>query len=129
MPILLTTPFNPGDNDKEAAKGYPHCQLVSLVHNPLTMGVQLSYEFGFSSGPFYEVWKKGAGSPTVVLEVSGPEVMGMWSRPPQEGETVGEAMRRLTYAYLIESGKAPGTVVNTPPLPPEGEKPTPQTDE
>lgn len=128
MPILLTTPFNPGDLDKEAAKGYPHCQLVSMVHNPLTMGVILVYEFGHCSGEYYETWNKGPGSPSITAEVTGAEVMKMWSLPPQDGETVGQAMRRLTYAYLIDSGKAPGTVVDAPPLPPEPEKPVPQSD-
>ena len=118
MPVQLTTPFNPGDADPTAKSGYPFLQLVNFVHNPLTFAVYLEYQFGTSSGEHYEVWQKGAGSPTVGVDVSGPDVAQIWGQSPKDGESVGAAVRRCTYEYLINVKGIEGTVVDAPPLPP-----------
>lgn len=121
MPILLTKPFNPGDADPSAQGGYPHCQLTGFVHNPLTFGVTLTYEFGTASGQYYENWTKGPGSPIRTLDIAGAEVATLWGQTPNAGETIGAAIRRATYEYLISQSIAPGTIVDAPPLPPEAD--------
>lgn len=118
MPILLTKPFNPGDADPDAGEGYKFAQITSFIHNGLTMGVLLEYEYGTASGDYYEKWTRGPGSTPRTVEITGPQVAELWGKMPQEGESVGVAIRRCTYQYLIDSGAAPGTIVDNPPLPP-----------
>lgn len=121
MPILLKTPFRPGDNDPTAPDGYKFCQLVNLYHSGLTMAVTLEYQFGHASGDYYETWTRGPGSPTKVTEISGMRVAQLWGTMPKDGESVGEAVRRAVYEYLIDSGEVEGEIQNNPPLPPAPE--------
>lgn len=128
MPILLKKPLSVGDLDSDAGAGYPHCALTNFYHSGLTMAVTIEYQFGEATGQYYENWQRGKASPTRTLDVSPQDVVRLWSQMPQEGETVGQAMRRLTYEYMIESGLVDGTIVNTPPLPPAEETVAPDAE-
>lgn len=118
MPILLTKPFSVGALDPNQGDGYPMAQLISFTQNALTFAVEYSYEYGTATGEYYERWEKGAGSPTLTVYVAGPDVAALWSKMPNAGESVGQAIRRVTYEHLISTGAAEGTVVDSPPLPP-----------
>ena len=118
MPILLKKPFSIGDLAPEGSEGYRYATLTSLVHNGLTFGVMVEYEYGEASGAFLEHWVKGPGSPTRIMDVPPQEVAAMWGQMPKEGESIGEAMRRVTYEYMIAHG-VDGEIMNNPPLPPQ----------
>lgn len=118
MPVLLTKPFNVGDLGPDGSEGYKFCQLSALVHNGITFSITLEYQIGTASGDYYEIWERGAGTPIQYVDVPGEQVVPLWSQLPQDGESVGQAIRRVTYEYLIDNGYIAGTIVNTPPLPP-----------
>lgn len=125
MPIQLKNKFKVGDLDKNAGDGYPHCQLSSLTHNGITFSISIEYQFGEASGQYFETWTRGAASPTLSFELPGAQVVPLWSQMPHEGESVGQAIRRVTYEYMISSGLVDGEILDNPPLPP-AETPAPE---
>lgn len=118
MPIKLSENFMPGSNDPDHPEGYPFAQILNLYHSGITMAVTLEVQFGWATGDYLEEWKRGPGSPTKVYEISGPKVAALWGTMPNDGESVGEAVRRAVYEYLLRDGLIKGEIQNNPPLPP-----------
>ena len=106
MPLLLTTPLNPGDLDE--AGPYTHLKIdwfAMLV--PQNM-IELVVSYGTMDGSTYT---KGAASPAKKYEVMGADYVTMVQKLPQGGETIYNAAARELYEWLIAKGYAAGTVV------------------
>lgn len=125
MPVLLKKPFSVGDLDPNQGEGYKFAQLSALYHNGITFSITLEWQFGTASGDYYENWQRGPGSPTKSVDVPGSQVVPLWGQKPNEGESIGEAIRRVTYQFLIDQGYIDGEIVNNPPLPPQAEATVP----
>jgi hypothetical protein len=106
MPLLLTTPLNPGDLDE--AGPYTHLKIdwfAMLV--PQNM-IELVVSYGTMNGQTYT---KGAASPVRKYEVRDADYVTMVQKLPGEGETIYAAAGRELYEWLIAKGYAAGTIV------------------
>ena len=98
MPILLTTPFNPGAFD--AGHTYPRAKIITFFHDTEKEVMRVGIDFG------YEVngtWESGAAENKVkTYTISGEAYDDMVAEDPDPGESVYDAVKRLLYEYLIE---------------------------
>lgn len=96
MPILLTTPFNPGAFDPGQA--YPRAKIVLFFDNIANKSIKVCVDFGdIVDGN----WGSGAATgKEKTFFISGEAYDTMMSAFPDEGETVYAAVKRLLYEYL-----------------------------
>lgn len=116
MPILLTVPYNPGDNDP--GNTYSHAQIFQTLHNAVQEFVRIDVRYGtYTDGydgydGYFSVFKEGAASPNKSFFISGPDYSNMLSSLPLSGdEPVYVGAKRMMYMWLVERGFLSGTVV------------------
>lgn len=106
MPLLLTTPLNPGDLDP--AGPYTHLKIDWFALLVPDNKIELVTSYGTMDGSTYT---KGAVSPVTKYEVAGADYGTMVTSLPNEGETIYAAAGRKLYEWLIAKGHAAGTIV------------------
>lgn len=102
MPILLTTPWNPGNYDP--GKTYPRAKIVTFTNNTERKAIRVTVDFG---DEVEGKWVSGVpdrmrgrmGTHGHMIDGSAYDTMVAAS--PDEGETVYDAVKRLLYAYLV----------------------------
>jgi hypothetical protein len=112
MPILLTTPFNPGTFDP--GHTYPRAKVISFANNTEAKVIRVSVDFG---DMVEGAWESGfpnsmrmEGREKLYI-VHGTNYDVMVAELPGEGETVYDAVKRLLYAYLVTNvSELAGTV-------------------
>lgn len=107
MPILLTNPFNPGDNNPGVT--YPHAKIISQYHNSLYYYIRIELQFGTDDG--YGNWQKGSGTPDRAYEISGQDYIDIALQAPVGQETLFSGIHRICYQFLIDKGYVAGTIV------------------
>lgn len=113
MPVLLTTPFNPGDLD--SGNTYPRAHIVSFTINTVTSAptpgpfIDVTYEFGDVVGG---VWEKGAASPRRAAVVRGSDYDDMVAEPAIQAESylIYAGAKRVLYQWLIDQDLLDGTI-------------------
>jgi hypothetical protein len=96
MPIRLTTPWNPGNYDP--GKTYPRAILTALTIYPELKRIHLVVDFG---DVIDNKWKTGDASLPNETTVKEEAYDTMVAAVPQEGETIYQAVKRVSYAYLL----------------------------
>lgn len=124
MPVQLTNPFNPGDNDpgKTYAQAKIVRQEIDLIHKWIAVHIQ----YGDTVNG---VWVPGAASPLKRLTIensepqynnadppeivvpAGTEFTTMLSKLALNNETLYNGVARELYSYFITKGLLAGTVV------------------
>lgn len=111
MPILLTSPFNPGDVDPGAS--YSHVQIVGMRWF-LSGSIEITIARGrIVAGVFVE--GRVPRETIIVANNSrsippGTDYTGLLTGTPNPGETTYQAVGRGLYGHLIAKGIYPGTV-------------------
>lgn len=96
MSILLTTPFDPGDNDP--GQSYPRARLISMeVYFP---GEFMSFSFEFGD-VVNGKWVKGPGSQTKTINVNKAQFQTVMT-----GENISSKIEQ----FLISQGLVAGTI-------------------
>lgn len=106
MPLLLTTPFEPGDLDPGAH--YTHLKVEWFAMLVPDLKLELVTTYGTQAGAVYT---KGVASPNKKYDIAGPDFFTMVQKLPHDGETIYNAAARELYEWLIAKGHAAGTIV------------------
>jgi hypothetical protein len=109
MPIVLTTAFDPGDNDP--GESYPKAKIRRIEIQVDNQDVRIIVEHGDDSGgPFV----RGVGSKNKTIALNdrdGTDYTDFISQATLDGETLYDAFKRLAYAKVQELDAAlAGTV-------------------
>jgi hypothetical protein len=97
MPILLTTPFDPGAFDP--GNTYPRAKIVQYVHN-VGDRMTVTMELGDVDGEGQ--WERGLEAKAFSFSIWGLAYDSMMENAvPEEGETIYEASKRVLYEYVI----------------------------
>lgn len=107
MPVLLTTPWNPGDADP--AKTYPRAQISALTIKPKEGAIHIVVEFG---NVVDNEWVRGDASPQKAYLVSGTDYDTMIAETTEEGDAgvIYTAAKRVAYEWLIANNHLAGTI-------------------
>lgn len=109
MPILLTTPKNPGDLD--AVSSYTHVELISFRwSNGL---IEFSMMYGTMSGNSFVPGKWAPNKHTVSNnpKTGLTEYTDMIAEVTLDGETAFESVGRIIYTFVLAKGIYAGTPV------------------
>lgn len=97
MPILLTTPWNPGNFDP--GKTYPYAKILTFTQSTENKWMRVAVDFGYMNEG---VWSTGsAKDKEKMYTIRGEDYDTMIAAMPEEGEKVYDAVKRLLYAYLV----------------------------
>lgn len=110
MALLLTTVFNPGDID--AGKTYSHLKIQDFDLHTSSKVINFFAEYGNESEG---VWQRGAASPALDFQVTGPDYDAMivaqsTADDGGSGHEIYSGAKRLLYQWLIDNGHAVGAV-------------------
>jgi hypothetical protein len=106
MPLLLTTPFNPGDIDP--GQTYTHAKIEYFGFVAPNNLIEVVLTFGTMAG---SVFTKGAVAPNRKYNITGNDFITMVQKLPLGGETTYTAAARELYEWLISKGYAAGTII------------------
>ena len=107
MPILLTTPFDPGAFDP--GKTYPRAQIIQFTVSPENEDIRVVVDFGdVDDGE----WVSGAAREKLNhILIQGADYTAIVADTPEEGETTYDAVKRALYDYLVDNiAELAGTV-------------------
>lgn len=106
MPILLTTPGDPGDNDPGVT--YLRAKIDRLNINLRRKNIDVDVSFGDLDG---EEWTPGKGLRLRSFVIEGEDYDTMVGELSNDGEKVYDAIKRLLYEWLqINHDRFAGTV-------------------
>jgi len=109
MPVLLTTPWNPGDRDP--GHTYPRAQITYLAITPegANRSIVVSFEYGDMVNA---VWVRGAGTTAVEYRISEGDYDAMIAEEIEEGDNdlIYKGAKRAVYEWLIAEGFLAGTI-------------------
>lgn len=107
MPVLLTTPFNPGDLDP--GKTYPRAQIVEQRIRPEEKRISVSWEYGTV---VETAWVPGDKSPSRTVDFTGADYDALILEDAIEDEDylIYAGAKRVLYALLISKGYLVGVV-------------------
>ena len=106
MPILLTTPFNPGDLDK--GHTYPLVNIVSVHILKEQEKIAIEYQFGSMADG---VWTPGPAAPTKqFVVITEDDYAAVVKQAANSGELIYEGVKRVLYQYLLDKGIVAGTI-------------------
>ena len=105
MPILLTTPADPGDND--SGNTYPRAKIYNFSLNTLAKEINVNFAYG---DVVDDVWAHGNGLRTKDVGIKGADYDTLIAALSNDGEGVYAGAHRLLYQYLIDNGHLVGTV-------------------
>lgn len=101
MPILLTTPLDPGSFDTAT---YDHVKIINQTHrmNRIEPSIMLFLSYGTVTDG---VWVPGNNTPStavypVNVSVSGEDYISLISHDSLDGEKTYAAVKRGLYEYL-----------------------------
>lgn len=95
MPILLTTPGDPGESDPEAS--YPRVQVLNFTINIRSKIIRFTVGFGdVTEG----VWVPGTGLKSRAYEITETDYDTIVAALSQDGEAVYDGAARLLYEWL-----------------------------
>jgi hypothetical protein len=121
MPILLTTPFNPGDLDP--GKTYPRAKIYSMKWIDQIPG-EIQPAVGVVSNILIELawgdlvdgapgtWFSGKAAPRKTFMVAGDDYTTMLQSliTPEDSGLIYAGVKRVLYQYLIDKGLVAGTI-------------------
>jgi len=98
MPILLTTPFDPGAFDP--GNTYPRAKIIQFIHKSVSQKITVVMEVGDVDGEGQ--WVRGIESRQFAFQIWGLQYDNLVANTtPEEGETVYEAVKRSLYEFAI----------------------------
>lgn len=106
MPILLTTAYDPGDNNPGVT--YPRAKILGFSFQQGVIG--FSFGYGDLDGGAPGTWVKGLGSPTKSFTIEGSDYDAMVAEIATGGELIYDEVARVLYEWLIANGHVAGTV-------------------
>ena len=116
MPILLTTPYEPGSEDPGAI--YTHLDILSFQWDIVNDRISMELWYGIYTPPDFEKKKKvefNANNPHQHLIFDSPEFgnhfTDLSNYESKPGEKALSSMRRVLCQLLVDSGKVSGTIV------------------
>jgi len=109
MPVLLTTPWNPGDRD--SGHTYPRAQISYLAITPEgpNKSIMVSVEYGDMVNA---EWVRGTASTTLEYRIAGADYDAMIAEEIEEGDNdlIYAAAKRVVYEWLIAEEHLIGTI-------------------
>jgi len=110
MPIVLTTPADPGDNDP--GKTYSRAKIVRFLINLNSNYIDFVVQYG---DVVDDNWKPGKGMKHKDFRIAGDEYNTMMTESALQTDGASEyeiytAAKRVLYQWLIDNGHAAGTI-------------------
>lgn len=111
MPILLSTPADPGDND--AGNTYPRAKIIHFNVNLNSNTIDFAVAYG---DVVEDVWTRGNGLRVKNFSITGEEYATMMAESAQQSDGDSEyeiyaAAKRVLYQWLIDNDHFAGTIV------------------
>lgn len=112
MPILLTTPYNPGDLDPGVS--YTHSELRLFSGDFRANAITFAFQHGYlDAGSF----KWGKVEPMVITVIDNPKTgatnyTDMMTELSIDGEIISSGVARVLYTYALTKGIVVGTPVD-----------------
>jgi len=103
MPILLTTPFDPGDNDP--GQTYPRAKIIEFTWREGL--IEFMVQFGDVSG---DDWVQGQGGKPKGFVLTDSDYDAVVAEISLTDELVYAGVKRVLYQWLIDNGHAAGTI-------------------
>ena len=108
MPLILTTPYNPGDLDSVE---YAEARIQRIDIVPGSNQIQLYVEHGNTVDGTWVAGLDQAHKHHLVRDVGGDtDYTTMLSVVPNGTENLYEAIKRVAYQWLLDKGHFAGTV-------------------
>jgi hypothetical protein len=116
MPVLLTTPYNPGDRDP--GNTYPRAKLQTFMWVERHDGgekresINVTIEYGDLDEGQAGTWIPGAATPIQRFSVTGSDYDAMVAEvaTTEEGYAIYAGAKRVLYQWLIDNGHLVGTI-------------------
>jgi len=108
MPVLLTTPFNPGDMDP--GQTYPRANIIFQSIRPEDEVITVQYEFGDVTSGLD--WIRGSASPVRTVDFSGEDYEYLIDEAAEEEEDfkIYVGAKRVLYEKLMDKGLLDGDI-------------------
>lgn len=106
MPILLTTPYDPGDNNPGVT--YPRAKITGFSHSNGVIGFGVTYGDLVDGVP--GTWERGTGSPAKSFTIEGADYSAMVAEVATAGEKIYDEVARVLYEWLISEGHFAGSI-------------------
>jgi len=94
MPLNLTTPYDPGENDTQ---DYTHFRVDRLAHKASRKRIEVMGTFGTMGDSGFV---PGEGALARNFSWGGADYLAMVSEPPVGSETAYQAVRRIVYEKI-----------------------------
>jgi hypothetical protein len=104
MPILLTTPYDPGDLDTTT---YAQVEIVSLHEEKIQRFFRLYCQYGNTVS---SVWTPGVID-IAQFQIKNTDYTDILNRLPLSGNTGYQTLYKGLYQYLIDQHIYPGTII------------------
>ena len=107
MPLLLTTPYDPGAADP--GETYPRAKIRGFSIDTELSRINFDLEFGDMNG---DTWEAGTASPRKqhVVEDTDYDAMVVEETTVGEGHVIYAGAKRVLYQWLLDNGHEAGTV-------------------
>lgn len=120
MPVLLTTPFDPGDLDP--GNTYPRAKIRSFTWKETfeqidggsekTELIGVTFEYGDLDSGQAGTWIAGAATPQKTYDIVGTDYDDMVAEVAnsEESYVIYAGAKRVLYQWLIDNGHLAGTI-------------------
>lgn len=107
MPLLLTTPYDPGAADPSGS--YPRGKILGFSIDTEKSTIHFDLEYGDVNG---DVWERGGAAPRkqYVVADADYDAMVVGETTAGEGHVIYAGAKRVLYQWLIDNGHEAGTV-------------------
>lgn len=105
MPLLLTTAYDPGDNDP--GQTYPRAKVVAFdwQDDRITFRLEVGDEVGDPA-----VWTFGPGADAKQFILTGADYDAVVAEASLASELIYVGVKRVLYQWLIDNGHVAGTI-------------------